>query len=650
MVKIRRWFASISAMRTRVAPRLVLLMLATLFAGGRARAQEDAIPPDSLRYNLPEIVVTTSPVLLPSANIVREANVADFEALNAHTVGEALTHVPGVSLQTGTAGDAHVAIRGFRHRDVLILFDGIPIASVFEGAIDLHEVSINQVATIKTIKGAPSVIYGTNAVAGVIEIIPRTGEGEAFAGLEVGEDEYRWLRGSFGRSTRQVDYFAAANYETAGRYSLSDGFDPDLNQSSDLRSNSDFERRNVLAHMRARSRVVGTTSLLLSASDQERGFTPQVGIDDPDFARLTDSSRLTLGLSNDFASVPASLRLYYNRYHSAETAYTDSTYSVIDEVNEGTDRAVGATLYSRLVTTPSNLLIVSLAYQGDAFENRSDPEAVLDVDARTYTIAAEDEIVLQEKVTVALGGLLSRFDELENDRSLSALNAQVVLGYQASQELAFHGSAARRTRFPKLRELYRERFGNLDLQEQVANNYELGVKHVHSSGVQSDAAVFLSQVDGLIDRFDRQSPYENLEDITFKGFEAASGGWLSERVFGRAGYTYVHANEELPDGSARQLRRIPRHTVTADLRYRFPRNVLASLNAVYVADLFDLDPEDVHTQLSDYVVVGLKTSVDLVQNLSAYVAVSNVNDENYVNRLGFPLEGRTLRLGAEVSF
>lgn len=608
------------------------------------------MPTDSIRYNLPEIVVTTSPVLVPSPNIVRETTAEDFEAQNAHTVGEALTHVPGVSLQTGTAGDAHVAIRGYRHRDVLILFDGIPIASVFEGAIDLHEISTNQVSSIKTIKGAPSVIYGTNAVAGVIEIVPRTGQEGGFAGVEIGENEYRWLRASYGQSSRQVDYFAAANYESSDGYSLADGFVPEFNQGSDLRSNSDFERRNVLAHVRARSQGVGTTSLLFSASDQERGFTPQVGIDDPDFLRLTDSDRLTLGLSNDFVFAPASLKLYYNRYHSTETAYTDSSYSVIDEVNEGTDRAVGATLYSRLVTTPSNLLIVSLAYQGDAFSNSSDPEAVLDVDARTYTVAAENEVVLNDKVTISAGGLLSRFDQPENDQSLSALNAQAVIGYEVNERLAFHGSAARRTRFPKLRELYRERFGNLDLREQVANNYELGIKHIHSSGVQSDVAAFLSQVDGLIDRFDRQSPYENLEDVTFKGFEAASGGWLSPRVFGRAGYTYVQADEELPDGMARQLRRIPRHTLTTDLRYRFPGSVLFSLNAVYVAELYDLDPDDIHTELGDYFVVGLKTSVDLGRNLGAHVAVSNLNDENYVNRLGYPLEGRTLRLGAEARF
>ncbi len=623
----------------------LLAVVAALTLGARlGLAQEERLPADSIRYNLPEIIVTNSRSLIPTPNIVREVVVEDFDAQNAHTVGEALTYVPGVSLQTGTAGDAHVAIRGFRHRDVLIVFDGIPIAAAFEGGIDLHEVAINQVARIKVVKGAPSVLYGTNAVAGVIEIIPQTGDGDWFGGVELGEQGYRWLGGSYGQSTERVDYFAAGSHETADGYPLSDEFTFDLNQASRTRSNSDFERRNLLAHVRMRNAVIGRTSFLLSASDQERGFAPQVGIEEPDFARLTDSDRITLGVSNDFDGLPVSVRVYYNRYHSTETAYTDSTYSEIDEADESTDGTLGTALYARLVTTPRNLLVMNLAFQGDAFENRSDLEAVLDIDARTYTVAAENEVALTDGVTLSVGGLFSRFEQGADDRSLSALNAQAALGYEASPQLAFHGSVARRTRFPKLRELYRERFGNLDLREQVANHYEVGARY-GSSRIQSDVAVFLSQVDGLIDRADRRSAYENLPDVTFSGFEAASGGWLSERVFGRAAYTLVTADEELPDGSERQLRRIPRHTLTTEIRYRLLRSVLLSMNVVYVADLYDLDPDDVHTKLEDYVLVGLKTSLDLGSHLSAYAAVSNLTDQDYANRLGFPLEGRTLRLG-----
>ena len=63
-------------------------------------------------------------------------------------------------------------MRGFRDRDVLILFDGIPIASALEGKIDLNEISTEAVTEIRVIKSAPSVIYGPNGMGGVVDVVP----------------------------------------------------------------------------------------------------------------------------------------------------------------------------------------------------------------------------------------------------------------------------------------------------------------------------------------------------------------------------------------------------------------------------------------------------------------------------------------------
>jgi len=70
---------------------------------------------DSIRYNLPEIVVTSSRVLVPSPNIVREVTTAEIVALNAHNVAEVLTNSTGLSVQKGTSGDAHVTLSRTKH-------------------------------------------------------------------------------------------------------------------------------------------------------------------------------------------------------------------------------------------------------------------------------------------------------------------------------------------------------------------------------------------------------------------------------------------------------------------------------------------------------------------------------------------------------
>jgi len=606
---------------------------------------------DSIRYNLPEIVVTSSRILVPSPNIVREATTAEIVALNAHNVAEVLSNSTGLSVQKGTSGDAHVTVRGFRHRDVLILFDGIPISSGFEGTIDLSEVSIENVTKIKMIKGAPSVIYGTNAMGGVIDILPKSGQtyNKANTTIEFGENNARLFRVNYGKTNHVLDYFVSANLEESDGYSVSGDYQPRLNEDGGLRENSDYSRKNIFVHLNPKFETFGASSIFLNYSDNQRGFAPEAGTDDPDFERLTESKRLTLGVSNKFSFFPGSLKLYYNRYQSEETAYTDSTYSVIDEVNVGKDNVYGAKIYTRLATSSNNLLILNLSYERNQYENSSDPESLLDVGVNTYSVAIEDELSIKERVSVAVGGLFSRFEQTQIDKNLTALNAQIVIGFQVSREFSLHASAARRTRFPKLRELYREKYGNPDLKEQKANNYELGLKFVNSKNIESDLTVFYNKLDGLIDRADRRSPYDNLDDVTFRGVEFLAKGWLTNKFFAKLGYTYLIADEKLPDGTIRQLRRIPKKSVNTELRFKLPFNISISFNGIYVADLFDLDENQIHTKVGNYFLLNTKASILLLNRIDAYLALNNINDESYVNRLGFPREGRAVRFGLNLT-
>ncbi len=626
-----------------------LIVLLCLVAKDYTLAQESNI--DSISYNLPEIVISDYAILVPSQNIVREANTQDFHSWNAHNVAEVLSQSTGMSVQRSSSGDARVLVRGFRHRDILVLFDGIPIASAFEGTIDLNEISIENVTKVKMIKGAPSVIYGTNAMGGVIDIIPKSGLNYNWkhAAFEIGENNTRLLRANYGGRNKFINYFVSANYEATDGFAVSGGFKSQENEDGGIRENSDYSRKNFFLHLNSKINPIGVSSFFFNMSDNERGFPPQGGISDPDFERLTESKRMTFGLSNSFSCIPASLKIFYNRYKSAETTYQDSTYSKIVEVNSAKDYALGAMLYSKLVTSQNNLLILNLSFENDAYKNSSDPESIVDVDVHTYSLAVEDELSIKKKLSIAVGGLISRFDQPQTNKSISALNAQIVIGYQVSHKIDLHASATRRTRFPKLRELYRDRYGNPDLQEQKANNYELGLKFINSQKIQTDLTVFLNKLEDLIDREDRRSLYENLEDVTLKGFEASSGGWLTKRLFGHLGYTYLEADEKFVDGSSRQLRRLPKHNFNVELRYKLPFNIYFSLNGIYVSELFDVDEEQVYTQMPNYFLLNAKTSITIRNLLNAYIAMSNIKDEDYVTRFGYPREGRTTRFGLNLT-
>lgn len=638
-----------------------LLLASLLFAATEVFAQEDATEPPQEEgqspqekvFPVPEIIVMGKKIEAPPTLVVREVTVVDIQARNAHTVGEALTYVPGVNVQVGgTSGDARAWIRGYRDRDVLVLFDGIPIASGFEGTIDLNEIAVQRVSAINVIKSAPSVIYGTNGVGGVIDVVPVGGIAENFLDgrLEAGSDERRYLRASGGGGNGNVSYALSAQYQEADEYSLSDDYAGELNQPPGDRLNSDFERSGVFLQLDAQETFLGHSSLFLNLADAEKGLAVETGVEDPDYQRLTESQRQTLGLSNDFKQIPLSLKLYYNSYDSELTTYTDASYSEVDEVEATEDYAYGGKLYSTLETSANNSLVLMAGGQTDVFKGEGELEEGNKAELTTCTLAIEDQYWITRTLSLAAGGIYTYFDQTLLDRSSSEFNPQLALAWQATDRLSLHASAAERTRFPKLRELYRDRYGNPDLEPQTAENYELGVVYRHGNGWTSDVALFHSNIDGLIERSDRRAPYTNFDPVTIDGLEAATGGWWNDTVFTQLAYTWVDAEEDLPDGGSRQLRSRPEHTAMAEFRYRFPADLTFYFNGIYVTGLYDLDPDNAYTELSSYFLANIKAAWAFSEHYEAYLAANNLGDTDYLQRLGDPREGRAIMLGVNFEY
>jgi outer membrane cobalamin receptor len=610
----------------------------------------DAAPEQKSTLVLPEIVVVGKRMEGAPAITYHETTQLDFAAWNATTVADALTQTPGVNVQYGAeSGEARAWIRGFRDRSVLVLFDGIPVASGFEGTIDLNEIAIENVSRIKTMTAAPSVIYGTNGIGGVIDVVPEAvpDQRRISSRVELGDNDARFYSASFADRMESLGVVAAASHSEADDYRLSGDYTSQENQPGSRRVNSDYQRRNLFLRVSNDSERLGQSAVLLNLSDNERGTPPQAGVDDPDFERLTESKRSTVGLSHTFAALPVAIKLFRNHYDYELVTYTDASYDEIDAIERAEDYAFGGKAYATIGIGQRNTLVASLAAIEEVYEAEEVFPGSDEASLRTYNAALEDEWWVSDDVSIALRGIYTYFDQTEIGESSTAFNPQLVASWQLSSGLSLRASAAQRSRFPKLRELYRLRYGNPDLNEEVANSYEIGLRRQFDNGIGLDMAVFTIDLDGMIDRPTRNSRYQNLDDSEIRGFEVSAGGWVSDQAYLRAGYTLVDAAEELPDGSTRQLRSRPEHTVTGELRYRFPNRLLLSLNAIYVDGLHDLDGDDVYTKIPSYVVAHVKASLPLGDALECYASVGNVADEDYEQKIGYPREGRTVRVGLQ---
>src|SRR5215218_2046715 len=199
-----------------------LFALATLTLAATARAQQAAS--DTARLQPVEVTATRSP--LPADRTPSSVTVVTGEALRRQgitSVADALRTVPGLSIvQTGSYGGAtSLFIRGGESKYTKILVDGVPINDA-GGAFDLSTLSTDNLDRIEIVRGPASVLYGSDAVAGVVQLFTRRG-----AGVAHGQVAARG--GGFG--SRDVDAGvhggdARLSYSVGAAHHASDGFQP----------------------------------------------------------------------------------------------------------------------------------------------------------------------------------------------------------------------------------------------------------------------------------------------------------------------------------------------------------------------------------------------------------------------------------------
>ena len=103
----------------------------------------------------------------------------DLEQKQIERVSDALREVPGLSVvQTGVAGQlTSVFTRGLRSEHTQVLIDGVPINQGLQGAFNFADLTTDDIDRIEVVRGPQSTLYGPRALAGVIQIFTKQGEG-----------------------------------------------------------------------------------------------------------------------------------------------------------------------------------------------------------------------------------------------------------------------------------------------------------------------------------------------------------------------------------------------------------------------------------------------------------------------------------------
>ncbi len=157
----------------------------------------------------------------PEGNLGTAVTVIDRQQLDdrqTRYVSDVLRDAPGVAVNRsgGAGGSTQIRMRGSEGNHTLVLLDGAEISDPFQGEFDFSGLLATDIERIEILRGSQSALYGSDAIGGVVNIIPRRGKGdltiEAFG--EAGSFT-TWMTGAnMAYGDDAIDVFASASQHT----------------------------------------------------------------------------------------------------------------------------------------------------------------------------------------------------------------------------------------------------------------------------------------------------------------------------------------------------------------------------------------------------------------------------------------------------
>jgi outer membrane cobalamin receptor len=599
-----------------------------------------------------EAIEETSTVTVITAEEMAERRVT--------TVAQALESVPGSHLRVGAKGEAYIRLRGFRQREAALLVDGIPISSPYHGQLDLNSLPVAAIDRIEIVKGASSLMYGANAMGGVINIITKKSNGKpnySFSG-EMGSGQTNRLATTIQGGLKKMRYMLSGGYFNQDHFSLSKKYEFERNQNSIERSNSDQKLMNADASLAYDFNEKSTFTLHFSHVNQERGLPPHDNDQKAKFQRMTAWNQGVIDAIFDFKLPFGTFKakFYYDYMKNVLDTFDDNKFSTQDQKNSVTDTmnnyALGGDIFYRKNVTDQFLVKSALRFRYDKNENQLDTGEPFEYFSfNTVSIPLEMEWQLVKLFTVT-GGASSDWmyfeQELNGETKTNwTLNPQLACLFEPQAQWKFKIALSGKTRFPTMKELFSPDSGNTDLDPMQAKIFEVGGKWEPLHRLSFSATYFYNDVNDLITRLKKDGPYENVSHAVFNGFELGME-WLDyEFAAVRLSYTYLNT-EDKSGTDVEYIEYRPKHKIDGSLLVMLPAKFRAGLNASYISSQFYFENQQEQT-LDPCLVMDMKVSKKIIDAIELMITVQNVFDVNYFESAGYPREGRMVFAGVMVN-
>ena len=438
-------------------------------------------------FNLNEVVITGRNKAIPVDKSIYSIKVIDAREIEnkaSNDLSELLKNELSIRLSNDAALGSSLDMQGISGENIKILVDGVPMIGRMDGNIDLSQINMDEVDHIEIVEGPMSVMYGSNALGGVINIITKENK---YARLKTGIETYYESVGVYNANghlywkKNKNDFGLTFGRKFFEGYST----DPDARNKQ---FNPKEQYHGGLQYLYSNKRLKSKTKVdffrerLLIRSMPEIGPYTAMGYDSWYY-----STRANVNTNFDYDFAEAGnldLMVAYSYYERAKKKYVVDLTTLNDNLSPNT---------SDHDTTTFDAIVVRGVYNSDdRFENI---EYQMGVDANYESSGGkriegdENEIGDYALFTSLKWAITNRIDFQPalriayNSQYDAPLVPSINLKYHIGKTL-FRLSYARGFRAPSLKELYLSFFdsnheveGNPDLEAEYSHNFNLAISH-----------------------------------------------------------------------------------------------------------------------------------------------------------------------------
>lgn len=630
-------------------------------SGALAQDGSQAKPEGNLKKSDEDIVITASRMDESTRDVASSITVipgSDLINAQQRMVSSALRELAGVDVnQTGGQGGlTAVFMRGANPGQTLVLVDGVivndPISA--DRSFDFANLTSDNIERIEVLRGPQSVLYGSDAMGGVIDIITRRGQGDPHALFTLEGGSLATYRGSANVSggSGLVNYsFGASHSQTRGISSAASDLG---NHERDGYRNDTFSGR------------IGVTPLPWFDLDVvARGTHSQADIDNGGGAGQDDPNRV-LSIEQWLFRVAPRMHLFDNLWEQT-LAFSVTTYDTHDD-NPPDSMSAGAYSFSvfrsRLILLDwqntlrlgeTQAVVVGLTFRqedGDSSISSFDPvfgPFVSVLDNQTAWIRSaygEYRVHLWDRLTASAGARVDDHKEFGTHGTYCGTAAYVV----EETDTKLRSTVGTGFKAPSLFQLFSS-FGDPNLKPEECTGWDAGFDQgLLGRAVVGSVSYFWNDFKNLINFDDATSKYMNVGRARTSGVETAIKAVPVKELEVRVSYTFTATKDR---DTGEELVRRARHKASVRADYALTDALHVNASLLYVGRRKDFDfstfPAATVT-LPEYSLVNLAASYKVSEKAELFIRGENVLNRHYQEVLGFGTPGAAVYAGASIEF